>query len=45
MLARFELFNDQPFYQNNRQDLKAVTSAILSTLISCFSSVQLNIPI
>jgi hypothetical protein len=21
MLARFELFNDQTFYQNNRQDL------------------------
>ena len=29
MLAHFELFNDQPFYQNNRQDLNAVTSAIL----------------
>jgi hypothetical protein len=29
MLARFELFNDQSFYQNNRQDLNAVTSAIL----------------
>jgi hypothetical protein len=23
MLARFELFNDQSFYQNNRQDLNA----------------------
>ena len=29
MLARFELFNDQSFDQNNRQDLNAVTSAIL----------------
>ena len=28
MLARFELFNDQSFNQNNRQDLNAVTSAI-----------------
>ena len=29
MLARFELFNGESFYQNNRQDLNAVTSAIL----------------
>jgi hypothetical protein len=35
MLARFELFNDQTFYQNNRQDLNQSLLLFLSWKSHC----------